>query len=121
MTRKTRSAGDYEDLAAWGNAPDVVAATANYAPVLGDAGSTIMITSGSGVTFTIAPESSIAWPVGSQFVVVQGGAGAITLTPGAGVTINKLAAKTLVTGGANATVTVRKTGTNTWVANGDLA
>jgi hypothetical protein len=121
MTRATRWDGDKDRLAAWGNLPDVNPQTASYTAVLADAGSLIIITAAGANTFTIPPESSVAWPAGTVFQVVQGGAGACTMTPGAGVTINKLAAKTLATGAANSHVTIRKTGTNTWLASGDLA
>lgn len=121
MARKVRRAGDAEDLADWGNAPDVVAATASYVPVLGDAGSTIVITAAGATTFTIQPQATIAWPVGAEFNVVQGGAGAITMTPGGGVTIAKLAAKSLVSGGANSVVKLRKIANDSWIASGDLA
>jgi hypothetical protein len=121
MARVTRWNGDFDHLAAWGNAPDVVAATASYAPVLGDAGSTIIITAAGATTFTIAPQSSVAWPVGAEFTVVQGGAGAITMTPGAGVTIAKLSTKTLATGAANSVVKIRRIAADSWIATGDLA
>lgn len=105
--------------------PSAVAQTINtqtddYILVLGDAGKIVEMNCGDADTLTVPPNSSVAFPVGTRVDVVQYGAGAITLTPGSGVTIRVNAALTLVTNGTYSGCTLYKRATNEWVAFGDL-
>lgn len=71
--------------------------------------------SGSAQALTI-PMSGF-WPVGTVLTIKQDGAGATTVTPASGVTINtKLSS--LVTGGQRSVGQLIKDGANTWTAVG---
>lgn len=93
---------------------------ANYQPLLLDAPAVILRTNAGAQTLTIPPNATVAFPVGTELRAVQHSAGALTIVAGAGVTINKLATKTLVALGQNAMVRITKIDTNVWVASGDL-
>lgn len=93
--------------------------TASYIAVLGDAGKTVEMNVASGNTFTIPPNSSVAFPVGTYLNVVQYGAGQVTITPGSGVTIRSAGAA-LKTRSTYSTATIYKRATDEWVASGDL-
>lgn len=99
--------------------------TASYTLVLGDAGKTIEMNSASATVLTIPPNSSVAFPVGTVIEVVRIGAGTVTITDGAGVTIpNRLEAagttsRTLTSQYSSASL--RKRATDTWVLVGDFS
>jgi hypothetical protein len=92
----------------------------SYTAVLGDANDLITLTNAGAITFTVPANGSVAYPVGTTLHVMQGGAGAVTITPDTGVTINVHTDFTLVTDGQYAVASVTKTATNTWVAYGKL-
>ena len=69
-----------------GQAVDLDRKTADYTLVLTDAGKVIEINSGSSENVTIPPNSSVAFPTGTQIVVVRLGAGAVVIVEGSGVT-----------------------------------
>jgi hypothetical protein len=94
--------------------------TANYTLVLGDATKTIEMNVASANTLTIPTNASVAFPVGTQIIVIQTGAGQTTLVAGAGVTVNSKDGF-LKLRGQWAGVTLIKRATDTWVAVGDLA
>ena len=83
---------------------------------LTDAGSYLRFT-GTNPTYTIPPNSTVAFTVGTQIDGV-GTATAMTLVAGAGVTLNK--ARTLVTVGADSGWTIIKVATNEWDVHGDF-
>jgi len=58
----------------------------SYTTVIGDAGKAITMTNASASTLTIPLNSSVAYAIGTFLVVVQLGAGQVTLTPTGGVT-----------------------------------
>lgn len=92
--------------------------TGSYVAVLADAGQTVEMNVGSANTFTIPPNSSVAFPVGTYINVSQYGAGITTITPGVGVTIRNRSG--LSTAGQYALATLYKRATDEWVAGGDL-
>jgi len=55
---------------------------------LTDAQKVLKATSGSAVTVTVPPNSSVAFAVGTEIEVVQYGAGVVSIAAGAGVTVN---------------------------------
>jgi hypothetical protein len=95
------------------------AQTASYTLVLADKNKLVEMSVGSGNTLTVPPDSSVAFPVGTQIRVLQTNTGQCTLTPGAGVTINGTPGLKLRTQWASATLIKRAT--DTWVAVGDLS
>lgn len=60
---------------------------ATYTFVIDDAGKGALHTSGSAHTWTIPPVGTVAYPVGSTIVLVNTGAGAVTIARGAGVAL----------------------------------
>jgi len=59
-----------------------------YTLALTDDGKLVEMNNASANTLTVPPNSSVAFPVGSQILVLQTGAGQTTLVAGAGVTVN---------------------------------
>lgn len=90
-----------------------------YTLVLTDAGKMVTMTNASASTLTIPPNSSVAFPVATEIDVAQLGAGQITFTPGAGVTL--ISYLSLVhTAGQYATATLKQTTTDTWLLMGNI-
>lgn len=87
--------------------------TANYTLVLGDAASTLRMNVATANTLTIPPNSSVAFPIGSEVEVIQAGAGLTTITAGAGVTLNTPSAASTA---QHQRCFLRKTATDTWNA-----
>ncbi len=92
--------------------------TSSYVAQLGDLNGIVEMGVSTACTFTVPPNSSVAFPVGSTITVNQLGAGQVTLTAGAGVTI--LTPYSLTTRVQYSTVSVIKIATDTWMAAGDL-
>jgi hypothetical protein len=61
-----------------------------YTLALTDAGNACEFTNASAVTVTVPPNSSVAFPVGTQIDVMAGGAGKVTFAQGSGVTIKSV-------------------------------
>jgi hypothetical protein len=91
----------------------------SYTAVIGDANTFIRFTSASSVTFTIPPNSSVAFPVDTEIHFSQSGAGALSVAAGSGVTINSRSSD-LTLAGQYAVAFVKKVSTDTWLMNGDL-
>ena len=92
---------------------------ASYTAVLTDDGKLVTVSNASANTFTIPPNSSVAFGIGTQINIAQLGAGTVTITAGAGVTLNSAGAK-LKTDAQYAVATCVKTDTNTWFVVGNL-
>lgn len=93
---------------------------ATYTLVLLDSGKTVAHSSGSAHAWTIPPNSSVAFPIGTVILVYNSGAGAVTLTRGSGVALRFAGSST----DANFTLaqwgmgSLTKVGTDSWVVNG---
>ena len=91
-----------------------------YTLALTDDGKIVEMNNASANTLTVPPNSSVAFPVGSQILVLQTGAGQTTVAAGAGVTVNskdgnlKLSAQWCA-------ATLIKRATDVWVVVGDLS
>jgi len=59
-----------------------------YTAVLLDAGKTVTLSNASAVTLTIPAQASVSWADNTQLNFLNLGAGTVTITPAAGVTIN---------------------------------
>jgi hypothetical protein len=113
-------AGSNITIAASGgsSAPTVNAQTGTtYTLVLGDANNRVTLSNTSGITVTIPPNSSVAFPVGTGVDLVQLNTGQVTVAPGSGVTLNgtpglKLRAR-------YSGCSIIQTAANTWVLVGD--
>ena len=93
--------------------------TSNYTLALDDKDALIEMNLASANTLTIPPNSSVAFPIGTEVLVTQYGAGVTTITPGSGVTIN-YSALSLSLANQFSFVSLLKIGTDEWYALGDL-
>ncbi len=89
----------------------------DYILALTDAGKFIEMDKGTAVTLTVPTNASVAFPLGTQVIVRQKGAGQVTVTPAGGVTLNN--AHGLVTNGQYSVVALTKVATDTWTVFGD--
>mgnify|MGYP006285795753 CR=1 FL=1 len=95
-----------------------------YTFVLTDANNTLVTASNaSAQTYTIPPNSSVAYPIGSQINIIQIGAGQVSFAQGSGVTIAS-------TGGTSSAPKLRaqyssataiKVNTDSWYVVGDIS
>ena len=91
-----------------------------YTTVLTDDGKLITADNASPIALTIPPASSVAYGIGTQINIMQLGAGQVTITAGAGVTLNSSGSK-LKTKDQYSVATCAKIATDTWVVVGNLA
>jgi hypothetical protein len=91
-----------------------------YTTVLADDGKLITCSNASAIALTIPPNSSVAYGIGTQINIAQLSAGQVTITAGAGVTLNSEGSK-LKLKGQYAVGTCVKTDTNTWFVVGNLS
>jgi len=105
-----------------GNVIDNIALNAQsgttYTFVLADRGKLVTTSNGSAQTITVPPNSSVAFPVGTQVQVAGLGSGEVTMAAGSGVTLRytpglKLRAQ-------YSSVTCIKIATDEWILVGDL-
>jgi len=94
-----------------------------YTTVLSDNGKLITLSNASAITATIPPNASVAYPVGAQLNFVQLGAGQVTFTQGAGVTIvsTGATASAPTTRAQYSSATAIQTSANNWLVAGDIA
>ncbi len=64
-----------------------LALTADYTLTLLDWMEKIVCTNSGNIAITIPPASSVAYPPNFQMDIIRGGAGEVSFTPGAGVTL----------------------------------
>ena len=103
-----------------GQAVDLDRKTADYTLVLTDAGKVIEINSGSSENVTIPPNSSVAFPIGTQIVVVRLGSGAVVITEGSGVTTRSDEDKNKIKSQYSSCVLIKHE-TDEWYILGNLA
>lgn len=92
--------------------------TGAYTLVASDLGKLVEVNSAGAVTVTI-PTDSVAFTEGDRIDILQSGAGQVTLSPDAGVTLNSDTGKRKLLS-QWAACTVIKRGANSWVAIGNL-
>jgi len=95
------------------------AQAASYTLVLADKNKIVEMGVGSANDLTVPPNSSVAFPIGSQIQVLQTGAGKTRILAGAGVTVN--ATPGIFMRAQWSAVTLLKRASDTWVATGDLS
>lgn len=103
--------------AGYNSTRNVVSSSA-YTLVASDLGKLVEINSASAATVTI-PTDSVAFTEGDRIDIIQTGAGQVTLSPDAGVTLNSDSGKRKLLS-QWAACTVIKRGANSWVAIGNL-
>lgn len=95
----------------------------SYTTVLADNGKLITLSNASSIIATIPPNSSVTYPVGAQLNFVQLGAGQVTFTQGAGVTIVSTGATASApkTRAQYSSATAIQVSTDNWLIAGDIA
>jgi hypothetical protein len=110
-------------LTATGNVIGHIATNAQtgttYTLVAADDGKAVEILNASPITLTVPLNSSVPYTVGTQIVVLQTGAGQITVAGAGGVTVNATPGLKLRAQWSSATLIKRAT--DTWVLVGDLS
>lgn len=91
----------------------IVTKTGNTTGVLTDAEKYLRFTTAGAQTFTVPPNASVAYPIGTTIAGRKIGTGDLTLVAGAGVTLTKSAMQTLVCA-QFATFMLTKIATNEW-------
>ena len=89
----------------------------SYTLVLTDANKLVTMTNASANTLTIPLNSSVAFPTGTVVVIGQGGAGATSIAPASGATING-SGSTITFSSQYTFTSIVKTGTNAWLTYG---
>jgi hypothetical protein len=90
-----------------------------YTLSLDDISKSLTFNSTATYTVSVPPNSSVAFPTGAKVDVLRLGTGAVTISPGSGVTINsKNSNKNIAAQYSGATLV--KVDTNTWILIGDL-
>ena len=97
----------------------IISEGGSFTLALTDAEKLKPVTSSSTAIVTVPPNSSVAFPIGTQIDLIQCGAGKLTFSPGSGVTINSKGSK-YSTNGQNVGVSLVKIAINTWYLLGDL-
>ena len=113
------TAGTLTAGVAVGQAVDLDRKTADYTLVLADAGKVIEINSGSSENVTIPPNSSVAFPLGTQIVIVRLGSGAVVIVEGSGVTTRSDDDKAKIKSQYSSCVLIKHE-TNEWYILGNL-
>lgn len=88
----------------------------NYTLVLGDANGIVEGSAPSPMTIYIPTNASTAIPLYTRILIVQYGAGAVTIQGQVGVTLNGVSAGSVVTSAQYQSYTLYKRATNEWVA-----
>jgi hypothetical protein len=91
-----------------------------YTLALTDVAKVISLTNASAITLTVPTNTSVAFPVGSQILLYQGGAGQVTISPDGGVTVRSSGSKLKLTD-QYSVAGLLKLATDEWVAFGNLA
>ena len=90
-----------------------------YTLVLSDSSKFVTCSNASAVVVTVPPNSSVAFPTGTQVNIMMLGVGSTSISPGSGVTIRSSGDKYTLNA-QYAVTTLLKIDTNTWVAIGNL-
>jgi hypothetical protein len=91
----------------------------SYTFVIGDQSNIVACANGSAITATVPPNSDVAFPLGAELAVVQAGAGQVTLTAGAGVTLYA-ADSEVKTRVIYSMAYLYQSSANNWIVAGDL-
>lgn len=91
----------------------------SYTLVLADANRLVEMEDGSANNLTIPPNSSVAYPVGTQILISQLGAGQTTVIAGSGVTLRSSGGKTKLAAQYSMGSLIKR-GTDEWYLAGDI-
>lgn len=117
------------DIRSLGNAVDAALYPVNYVATnaqtgttytlaLTDATKVVSLSNASAITLTV-PTNTVAFPIGTQILLYQAGAGQVTVSPAATVTVRSQGTKTKMAG-QYAVAALIKIATNEWVLAGNI-
>jgi hypothetical protein len=89
----------------------------SYTLVLTDVAKVISLTNAAAITLTVPTNASVAFPVGTQILLYQGGAGQVTISSSATIRSQGTKLKLI---GQYAVAGLLKVATDEWVAFGNL-
>lgn len=101
-------------------APAQVDVTTSKTLALTDAGTVQECTSASAIAITVPPNSSVAFPIGTEIALIRLGAGTLSVVAGSGVTIQSSGSKLFVKNQYESAC-LRQTATNVWSLVGSLS
>lgn len=90
-----------------------------YTLALTDVAKVVTLDNAAGITLTVPANSSTAFPIGTQIVITQLGAGQVTVSPSGGVTVNAYSSATKLSG-QYAAATLVKLDTDEWLLIGNI-
>lgn len=90
-----------------------------YTIVMADAGTVVELSNAAAITLTIPNNTTTAFPSGTIIEILQAGAGQVTISPAAGVTIDSRGSA-FKTAGQWALAYMYKRNPNEWVLTGDV-
>jgi hypothetical protein len=104
----------------WGNAPGSVPTTqtGNYTLQLSDANGFINMNCAAICAASVPPNSSVAYPIGTELTIYQSNTGQVSFAAGVGVTINSPSTLNLLK--QYATASVKEVSANVWVLAGAI-
>lgn len=120
ITAGTVAAGDDSRFNSRGYLATIVTKTGNYTLALTEKGAIVEGNSASALVFTVPPNTSVAFDIGTIIEFVQIGAGQLSIAAGSGVTIHSSNSKLKLTGQYSG-ASIYKRGTDEWNLMGDLA
>jgi hypothetical protein len=91
----------------------------NSTLALADANAIVEANNASSMTITVPVNASVAFPIGTNIVIYQKGAGQVTISAATGVTLLNNTGK-VKTSAQNAAAALFKVATDTWLLAGDL-
>jgi hypothetical protein len=91
----------------------------SYTPALADAGKLITANNAAAISLTIPTDATVDFPVGTQLLVMQLGAGQVTVSPVTSPTTTVNGKNGLKTSGQFAFISLIKVAANSWVVGGD--
>jgi len=91
----------------------------SYTLALTDVAKVISLTNAAAITLTVPTNASVAFPVGTQILLYQGGAGQVTISPDSGVDVRSSGTKLKLTD-QYSVAGLLKLQTDEWVAFGNL-
>lgn len=92
----------------------------SYTLALTDVAKVVSLTNAAGITLTVPTNASVAFPIGTQILLYQGGAGQVTIAGDSGVDVRSQGTK-LKIAGQYGVAGILKIDTDEWVAFGNLA
>jgi len=90
-----------------------------YTLALTDVAKVVTLSNAAAITLTVPANASVAFPTGTQIVLIQTGAGQVTVSPAGGVTVSAYDSATKLSG-QYAAATLLKTGTDAWIMIGNI-